>query len=73
MRDFIVDTDLGIDDMTSLLVILKQPDVNVRALTVVDGNVSCQQGVINSKIALCLTGQSHVKIHPGATGPLIRG
>ena len=39
MRNFIIDTDTASDDAVALVMALRQPDINVKAITVVAGNV----------------------------------
>ncbi|KAJ3193495.1 hypothetical protein HK101_004740 [Irineochytrium annulatum] len=70
--EWIVDCDLGIDDVSSLLIALSHPEVSrVRAITVVDGNVSVQVGVENSQRILALFDRRDIPIHRGPPGPLL--
>ena len=70
-RPFLIDTDAGSDDAVAILMALRHPDVDVRALTVVAGNVPLAQGVVNSLYftELC---ESDVPVHTGADRPLLR-
>ena len=70
-RPFLIDTDAGSDDAVAILMALRHPDVDVRAITVVAGNVPLRQGVLNALYftELC---QSEVPVHAGADGPLLR-
>lgn len=47
-RRIIIDTDPGIDDALAILLALASPEVELEALTVVHGNSSLDQGVINA-------------------------
>ncbi|KAJ3090491.1 hypothetical protein HDU96_003396, partial [Phlyctochytrium bullatum] len=63
----------GIDDATAILALLVSPHVDVRALTVVDGNVSVEQGIADAKILLRLTSRQDVEIYRGAAVPIVPG
>lgn len=43
MRKFIIDTDTGSDDAVALLLALREPAVEVLAITTVCGNVVMEQ------------------------------
>ncbi|KAI9332595.1 Inosine/uridine-preferring nucleoside hydrolase domain-containing protein [Zopfochytrium polystomum] len=73
MRQFIVDSDFGIDDASSIMAVASSPDVDLLALTVVDGNVPCAQGIVAAKRLLAVSNKTHVPVYPGATAPLVRG
>jgi purine nucleosidase len=47
-KRLIIDTDPGIDDSLAILLALASPEVKLEALTVVSGNSTAQQGVINA-------------------------
>ena len=47
-RPFLIDTDAGSDDAVAVVMALRHSDVDVRAITVVAGNVPLEQGVVNS-------------------------
>ena len=70
-RPFLIDTDAGSDDAVAILMALRHPDVDVRAITVVAGNVPLGQGVVNSLYftELC---ESDVPVYAGADRPLLR-
>ena len=67
----IVDTDTGSDDAVALIMALRAPDVTVRAITVVAGNVPLLQGSRNARytVELC---ESSVPVYEGAARPLLR-
>lgn len=70
-RPFLIDTDAGSDDAVAILMAFRHPDVDVKALTVVAGNVPLEQGVKNSLYftELC---EVDVPVYAGADRPLIR-
>ena len=68
---FLIDTDAGSDDAVAILMALRHPAVDVRAITVVAGNVPLEQGVQNSLYFAELCG-ADVPVHPGADRPLLR-
>lgn len=70
-RPFLIDTDAGSDDAVAILMALRHPDVHVRAITVVAGNVPLEQGLVNSLYftELC---ESDAPVHAGADRPLLR-
>lgn len=70
-RPFLIDTDAGSDDAVAILMALRHADVDVRAITVVAGNVPLAQGVVNSLYftELC---DAEVPVFAGADRPLLR-
>jgi len=70
-RAFLIDTDTASDDAVALLMALRWPDVDVKAITVVAGNVPVDQGVINALYTVELCGAS-VPVYRGADRPLVR-
>ncbi len=70
-RAFVIDTDTASDDAVALIMALRQPDIVVKAITVVAGNVPVDQGVTNAlyTVELC---QADVPVYRGADRPLIR-
>ena len=70
-RDFLIDTDTASDDAVALIMALRAPDVDVRAITIVAGNVAVPQAARNALYAAELCG-SAVPVFPGAQHPLAR-
>jgi len=70
-RPLLIDTDAGSDDAVAILMAFRQPDIDVKAITVVSGNVPLEQGVKNSLYftELC---EVDVPVYAGADRPLIR-
>jgi purine nucleosidase len=71
MRPFLIDTDTASDDAVALVMALRHPGVRVEAITVVAGNVPCDQGVQNALYTVELCGAT-TPVHPGASQPLAR-
>jgi len=67
-RPFLIDTDTASDDAVALLLALRHPDVDVRAITVVAGNVPVDQGVQNALYTVELSGVD-APVYRGAAGP----
>lgn len=71
-KRIILDTDPGIDDALAILLALASPEVQLEAVTVVSGNCSVDQGVINALSVLELAGAGHVPVAAGVAVPLIQ-
>jgi purine nucleosidase len=69
MREFIVDTDAGSDDVVALIMALRWPDVDVLAITTVSGNVEVTNAARNALITTELCG-SDVPVYVGSDRPL---
>lgn len=67
-----IDTDTASDDAVALLLAVRDPDVDVRAVTVVAGNVPLELAVRNAIVTLDLCGGQDIPVHPGRAGPLDR-
>ncbi|KAJ3011891.1 hypothetical protein HKX48_006606 [Thoreauomyces humboldtii] len=72
-HELIIDTDVGIDDATAILVALQHPNATVKAFTIVDGNVDMLQAVKNAKTLLTVCGKKDIPVWAGADGPMLRG
>ncbi|MFP4324151.1 MAG: nucleoside hydrolase [Anaerolineales bacterium] len=70
-RSMIIDTDTASDDAVALLMALRTPDIDVKAITIVAGNVDVPQGSINARytVELC---DADVPVYDGAHKPLVR-
>ena len=69
-RPVIIDTDPGTDDAMAILLALASPELDVRALTVVPGNVTAEQALENTLRLASLAGRCDVPIVGGARRPL---
>src|SRR5450759_1202275 len=69
-RKLLIDTDTASDDAVALLMALRDPGVEVLAITVVAGNVPLDQAVQNALYTVELAGSS-VPVYVGCAAPLI--
>ncbi len=67
----VVDTDVGTDDAVALVLALRDPRVEVVAVTAVAGNTSLPNVVQNALYTVEIAG-SQVPVHPGSPRPLLR-
>lgn len=70
-RRFLIDTDTASDDAVALIMALRHRDVDVRAITVVSGNVPLRRGVRNALYTVELCG-ADVPVFAGCDRPLLR-
>lgn len=72
-RPLVVDTDPGIDDALALMYLATCTEWDLRALTVVAGNVTLDRALANTlAVATVLGIQRDVPIHAGCARPLLR-
>ncbi|ORX82216.1 nucleoside hydrolase [Anaeromyces robustus] len=73
-KRIIIDTDSGIDDIISIIVSLKHEKSKLEAITVVEGNVSLKQGLLNLCSLLDVTSlrEKKIPIYPGCDKPIIQ-
>ncbi|MDE2910447.1 MAG: nucleoside hydrolase [Chloroflexota bacterium] len=71
MRNFIIDTDTASDDAVALVMALRQPDIDVKAITVVAGNVPLEMGIQNALYTVELCG-ADTPVYAGCAKPLLR-
>ncbi|MGY1741544.1 MULTISPECIES: nucleoside hydrolase [unclassified Blastococcus] len=67
----VIDTDPGIDDALAILLALASPEVDLRLVTTVHGNVDLAQTTDNALRVLHLAGRSDVPVAAGARAPLV--
>ncbi|HEY3522725.1 MAG TPA: nucleoside hydrolase [Candidatus Limnocylindrales bacterium] len=72
VRDVILDMDMGVDDAIALLYLSTRPNVAIRAVGTVHGNVSAEGAAINALTLLDLAGLAGVPVAIGAQRPLVR-
>jgi purine nucleosidase len=70
MKRLIIDTDPGVDDAHAILLALAHPDVQVEAITTVNGNVSLDLTTANALKILDAAGKD-VQVYRGCDRPLI--
>jgi len=70
-RAFLIDTDTASDDAVALIMAMRAPDVEVKAITTVAGNVPVEQSTKNALYVVELCG-ADVPVYAGADKPLLR-
>ncbi len=69
----VIDTDTAADDCFALLVGLLHPEADLRAVTMVAGNVGFDQQVENAFLTIGLSGRAgEIPVHLGSRAPLLR-
>jgi purine nucleosidase len=71
-RKVIIDTDPGTDDAMAIMLALNSPEFDVRALTVVPGNVTAAQGLENALRMVSLANRCDIAVAGGAQHPLFQ-
>jgi inosine-uridine nucleoside N-ribohydrolase len=72
VRKIILDTDPGTDDAMALMLALNSPELDVRAITVVPGNVTAEQGLENALRMVSLANRCDIPVAGGARHPLFQ-
>jgi purine nucleosidase len=71
-KKIIFDTDPGTDDAMALMLALHSPELDVRAITVVPGNVIASQGLENALRMVSLANRCDIPVAAGAQHPLFQ-
>jgi len=71
-KRIIIDTDPGVDDALTFLLALASPEIQLEALTTVQGNVSVEKATRNALSVLKLAGAGHIPVAQGCSHPLIK-
>jgi purine nucleosidase len=71
-RPLVMDVDTGIDDMIALLIAATAPELNLRGVTCVAGNVEIHHVARNTGKILRMAGRGDVPVSIGAARPLQR-
>jgi pyrimidine-specific ribonucleoside hydrolase len=66
----IIDTDMSNDDIAAILFLLHRPELDIRALSVVNGVAHVKPGVENARRLLALTGRKDIQVAGGPDEPL---
>ena len=69
-RSVIIDCDPGIDDAMALLAAFRAPELDIKAITPVAGNVPLVHTAPNALKILALGGREDIPVYPGADRPL---
>lgn len=72
-RAVMIDCDPGIDDMMALLTICASPELDLRGVTSVGGNVGIELTTRNARSVLALAGRGDIPVAAGAARSLVRG
>lgn len=67
MTNVVIDCDPGIDDALALMYAIKNPDFNVKAITIVSGNVNATKGMMNAQYILHILDREDIPIYIGRT------
>lgn len=68
----IIDSDPGIDDVVTLALAARSPELDIVAVTTTYGNAKLDATTRNAREVLRLAGRSEIPVHPGAERPLVR-
>ncbi len=68
----IIDTDPGIDDVVSLALAARSPELELVAVTTTYGNSTLDNCTRNARFVLELAGRADLPVFPGAERPLLR-
>src|SRR5437762_5826039 len=71
-KKIIFDTDPGTDDALALMLALNSPELDVRAITVVPGNVTAEMGLENALRMVSLANRCDIPVAAGARRPLFQ-
>jgi len=71
-KKIIIDTDPGTDDALALMLALNSPEFDVRAITVVPGNVTAVMGLENALRMVSLANRCDIPVAAGAQHPLFQ-
>src|SRR6266567_7566970 len=71
-KKIIFDTDPGSDDALALMLALNSPELDVRAITVVPGNVTAAMGLENALRMVSLANRCDIPVARGAQHPLFQ-
>jgi purine nucleosidase len=71
-KKIIFDTDPGSDDALALMLALNSPELDVRAITVVPGNVTAEMGLENALRMVSLANRCDIPVAGGAHHPLLQ-
>ena len=71
-RSIVIDTDTASDDAVALVLAVREATVDVRAVTVVAGNVPLDLAVRNAIVTLDLCGGVDIPVHAGLAEPMAR-
>ncbi len=68
----VIDTDPGIDDVVTLALAARSPELEIAAVTTTYGNATLGQTTRNARHVLDLAGRRDIVVRPGSARPLVR-
>lgn len=71
-RPVLIDTDAGVDDALALILALRSPELDVKAISTVAGNVEVEQCTRNVFYLLRLLNENKIPVAQGASKPLAK-
>jgi inosine-uridine nucleoside N-ribohydrolase len=71
-KKIVIDTDPGTDDALAILLALNSSELDVRAITIVAGNVTADLGLENALKVTSLAGRCDIPVAQGAVHPLFQ-
>src|SRR5579862_5431756 len=71
-QKLVLDVDTGTDDAVAIMLAALHPDLDLRAVTTVNGNVPVDHCTENSLRVLDYIGRSDVPVYEGAAAPIAR-
>lgn len=71
-KPIIMDVDVGVDDALAMMLALRSPELDLRAITTVSGNVHVDKTSVNALKVLEAMGVSRIPVAKGAAKPLLR-
>lgn len=71
-KRIIIDTDPGVDDALTFLLALASPEIELEALSTVQGNVTVEKATRNALSVLELANASHIPVAQGCAQPLVK-
>ncbi len=67
----IIDTDPGADDVLALIMALNSPDLDILALTTVEGNARLEHTTANALRLLAYMGRGDIPVYAGSSTPIV--
>lgn len=71
-QSLIIDCDPGVDDAVGLLLAFVSPELDLKAITTVGGNVPVEKTTRNARIIRHVAGRDEVPVYAGTARPLVR-
>jgi purine nucleosidase len=71
-KRIIIDTDPGVDDALTFLLALASPEIQLEALTTVQGNVTLEKATRNALSVLEMAHATHIPVARGCSHPLVK-